>query len=375
MKFICDGILLSDAVIRVSKALVSKSTDNNILEGILLTARGEELTLNATDTEFSIQKTIKADIDAEGSIVVPGKFLNELVRKLTNEKIEMELCDNNIMKIRYSDSEVKVQCFDSERFPAFLSMSKPVKVPIVAGALKEIVEKIGFCVSEDDSRPILKGCKFDIEGDCLTAVSLDGYRMMVVNKQVEKNIGAISFIVPGKCLKEISKILDDDTRIVNLEIEKNFLLIELADTKLAVRLIVGEYINYRQIIPTQFTTEVTAQTNLISNALERIAVIGSTEKANTLVYITLKEGNMEMFGISGIGRIVENLAVKKEGKDLLIAFDVRYLLDFIRAEHSDFIHFKFGSSNSPAIIVPSNEDKAKEFLYLVLPVRITQKPE
>ena len=179
----CHGVELSDALLSVSKAISNKTT-NPILEGIKIVAEDDTLTLSATDTELSIEKKIKANIKAEGEGVVPGKFITEFVKKLTNEMIELEINEKNQLLIRYDDSQSIIQCYNAQEYPSFNAVETMQYFGISKKDLKTVINKTIFSVAIDDSRPILKGVLFDIEKNTLNAIALDGYRLAKVKKNI-----------------------------------------------------------------------------------------------------------------------------------------------------------------------------------------------
>ena len=228
MKLICDGLDLADAVLKVIKATATKTT-NPVLEGIKLVAEDECLRLSATDLELMIETTIKADVKLEGTAVVPGKFFSEYVRKLTNEQITLETCENNQLKLSYTDSEGFMQCLNVEEFPNIQKISNDEYFEIDKNQFVDAINKTIFSVSLDDSRPLFKGCYFEVSNDNLTVVALDGYRMSVVKKGIAHATSVTNFVVPAKSLSEITKVVDDkDENIKNLvlkkyrELEQNF---------------------------------------------------------------------------------------------------------------------------------------------------------
>jgi DNA polymerase-3 subunit beta len=163
MKVFCHGLDLSDAILKVIKATSSKTT-NPILEGIKITAEDNTLTLVATDGELAIEKTIVADVKIEGEVVVPGKFFNEYIRKLVDQQIELELCESNQLKIKYTDSEVFISCLNAQEYPSIKQVDNKKFFEVSQNAFKDITSKTIISVSIEDTRPILKGCLFEIEG-------------------------------------------------------------------------------------------------------------------------------------------------------------------------------------------------------------------
>ena len=206
MNVIFDGLDLGDAVMKVSKALGVKAA-NQALEGIKIIAKNDTLTFLASDLELSIQKTIKADVLMEGETVVVGKYFVEFASKLKNEQIELCHLDDGGLQIKYGDSESELQVYPVENYPYIEKDEDGNFIIMTQSELKDIVDKITFSCSNDDSRPILKGCLFEVAGGELTNVALDGFRMAVMKRKVETN-GDFSAIIPARTLIEISRLLD-----------------------------------------------------------------------------------------------------------------------------------------------------------------------
>ena len=223
MKVLCDGLDLSDAVIKVSKALPVKSP-NPVIEGIKITASGDSLTFLATDTELTIQKTIKADVLMEGETVVVGKYFVDFAKKLEKEQVELCRLFDGGLQIKYSESESELQVFSAESFPIIKNEEQENYFEIKQKDFKEIVEKTTFACSSDDSRPILKGCLFEIKDNLLTTVALDGFRMGIVKKEV-KSGGDFKAVIPARTLLEITRLLDKDDNEVKVYIQKNTLFL------------------------------------------------------------------------------------------------------------------------------------------------------
>lgn len=365
MKLICEGLDLSDAVLKVSKATAIKTT-NPILEGIKLKAEDDRLILSATDLELSIEKVISADVKVEGECVVPGRFFTDFTKKLSNEKIELTLTDKDLLKVKYTDSEGFIQCLNKEEFPLLKNIDNPESFKITHKDLKDLITKTIFSVALDDSRPILKGCLFEILNGKVTSVALDGYRLAKVSKNIVESTAEFSFVIPARSLAEIGKMLDDSDNLIKVNVQKNFLLVEFSDTKILTRLIDGDFINYNQVIPQNITTTIKVNKNQLMNGIERASLLSRFDK-NNLVKLDIKENLLVLTSNSELGNIKENITVSIKGKDILIAFNARYLIESLRVIDDEFVKINFTSPIAPCTIVPDNSDDA---LYLILPVRV-----
>lgn len=360
----CSGLELSDAFLRVSKALSNKPT-NPILEGIKISAEDNELTLSATDTDLSIEKKIKADIKVEGETVVPGKFITEFVKKLSNSEIELEVNDKNQLLIRYDGNESIIQCYNVIEYPGFKKLKTDERFGISQKDLKALISKTIFSVALDDSRPILKGVLFDIDQKEISAVALDGYRLARVKKKSTANVKK-QIVVPTRSLNEISKLLDDSDDIINVYIDSNAIMIDTVDTKIISRLLEGDFVNYKQIIPMNYETFVIVNKLQLEDALERVSLLSKVGQ-NNFVKFDIKEGAVQLTSNSEIGNIKEKISAVLNGKDVTIAFNPRFILESLKASNDEFVKLCLNTSSNPCVIVPTEGD---EFLYLILPVRM-----
>ena len=364
MKIICDGLDLSDAVLKVSKALSVKAV-NPILEGIKIVARGESLTLLASDMELTIEKTIKAEVLMEGETVVVGKYFVEFVKKLEKEKVELSKLDDGGLQIKYSDSESELQVFPAENYPKIEKVKDGDSFKLSQADFKKIVERTVFSCSTDDSRPILKGCLFEVENGNLTVVSLDGFRMAVVKKEVEASAN-FKVVIPARTLSEIVRLLEKEDDIMDIVLYNNSLFIEIGNTTLISRLIEGEFVKYNHILPTSFTNTVTVNKNALLSSIERASIVAKNDRYN-IVKFDIKEENMGISAKSEVGNVNENVNINLAGKDMTIAFNGKYIAEFLKIINEDFINLNLNTPIDPCVFMPVGD---KNFLYLVLPVRI-----
>ena len=364
MKLILDGLTLSDAVIKVSKALSVKRT-NPVLEGIYLKAEKDSLLLIATDTELTIEKVIPAEVLMEGETVVTGKLFAEFVKKLENEQVELSL-NEDTLKIKYSDAEGKIQVFNPESFPKPDKDLKENYLVIKGGDLKKVIEKTVFSCSVDDSRPLLKAELFEVKDNYLTAVAIDGYRMAVYKKECVETSGEFKAIIPSRTLSEISRLIEKEDENVKIQLQRNVLMIESDNTTLLSRLLEGEFINYKQIIPADYLTNVRVNTKIFMQSVDRASILARSERLS-IIKLDIKESAMLVSAKSEVGFLNESIVINMEGKDIAIAFNSKYLSDLLRVTDDEFININFNSPISPCVIKPFEGD---EFLYLVLPVKI-----
>ncbi len=366
MKIICNGTELSDALNKVVKAMPIKKT-LPILEGINLKTDGDILIISATDLNLYIQKRINADVLIDGEIVVPGKFFSEFIRKINCDQITLDATNENKLKISYGENETFVNLLNVDEFPPFEMASEDITFNMKKKDLKELINKVSFAVATDDSRPMLKGCCLDVTKNLVTAVASDGYRLALVNKSIDYNGNDIKIIIPQRAIVEIVKLLDDDEDFVKVNIDKNMITLDMFHTKIATKLIAGDYINYRRIIPTTFESEISVDKTAFDHGIERAGII--SREGNNTVILDVKEDVLTIDSKSEIGTIKENIKIKLEGKDIKIGFNVKYISDCLKNISDEFISINCNSPSVPVIIKQVEREKC-DYLFLVLPVRI-----
>ena len=366
MKIICNGYDLSEAVNKVIKAVGAK-TVSPILEGIKIETVDGGIKLTATDMELAIEKVIAAEVRAEGAVVVPGRLFAEFVKKIDAERVELSLFEDKKMKMRYRGCESEFNCLPEDEYPVIKKLDDAKYFTFLGKNLRDLINKVSFCVSTDESRPILKGVSLDLEGNTVTAVATDGYRLARCVKNVESSDGNMTAVVPARSLNEIARLIEDDEQPVTVALQKNYLAVDFQHTCVTSRLLEGSYINYRQIIPQRFETRATLAKDTFSASLERAILLTRSDR-NNLVKFDMHENMMDITSDSEAGRVDEHLDIKLEGKDLTIAFNARYFTELIKYIGSDCMTISFNDAIQPCIVTPA--DSTEDLLYLILPVRM-----
>ena len=363
MKFVCEGMILADAALTVSKACAAK-TVTPILECIKIEAKNDVLTLTAYDGEISIEKKIHAEVLEEGETCVNGKFFSDFVGKISFSEVVISSDEKGIL-ISYGESESYMQSLPASDFPAVNSnFNKDKYFETKESDLKELIAKVVFCCATDESRPILKGCLLEAKEGKLTATALDGFRMACGYCQTTTEGGDMKIVCPARTLTEISRMLDNENTL-KIYADKNRLSVEVNDTIITSRLYVGEFVRKENIYPVQFATKVTVKRSEILDSIERASVLIRGDK-NNLVLFDIKNGKILINANSDVGKVEETVAAQIEGLDLKIAMNGKYLLDALKALEEEEAVLSFNSAVSP-FTVENIEDK--RYQYLVLPVR------
>lgn len=364
MKFVCNGMILSDAAFTVSKACAVK-TITPVLECIKIEAKNDVLTLTAYDGEISIEKKIKADVLEEGEICVNGKFFADFVGKISLDEVVV-VSDEKGVLIRYGESESYMQTLPASDFPVFNSSveNQEKYFETKESDLKELISKVVFCCATDESRPILKGCLLEAKENTLTATALDGFRMACSYCDAKPSGGDMKIVCPARTLTEISRMLESD-ELLKIYADKNRLSVAVKDTVITSRLYTGEFVRKENIYPVDFTTKVTVKRGELMQSIERAAVLTRGDK-NNLVIFDIKSGKINICANSDMGKVEETITAELDGKELKIAMNGKYLADAVKALSEEDVMLSFNTSVSP-FTVENKEDKRCQ--YLVLPVR------
>lgn len=366
MKFICDGQELAAASNTVSKVLAVKS-NIPVLDGIKIKASSDTLTLSVYNQEIFIEKKIKAEILIEGEIIVEGRLFNDYISKIhSKEKVEIEKINDENISIRFNFSEIQMQFYEKENFPLFGEYEGNQFFVIKEKQLKELIDRALFCVSMNNNRVMLKSCSFKVTDKEVEAVCLDGFRIAVSKKSVEKQKGDISFIIFGKIVTDILKTLDDSDENIIVSKEGNMVLFDKGHTKIKVNTIDGEFYNYKLNLPTEIRNEILVNKSELEECLQRAAVICRDAAYNKIV-ISIEEGVMNIKTESEKGRINENINCKNSGDSIKIGLNCRYIQEAISKIKEDFLKIIIERPSKPILIKQIEED---EYKCIVLPLRL-----
>ena len=364
MKFVCDGTVLSDAALTVSKACAVK-TITPILECIKIKAANDGLLLTAYDGEISIEKKIKAEVLEEGELCVNGKTFSDFVNKISAFEVVIATDGKGVI-IKYGDSETYMQSLSADDFPKMNERNVADKpyFETKEGDLKNLISKVVFCCATDESRPILKGCLLEAKDGKLTATALDGFRMASSYCETQEGSVEMKIVCPARTLTEISRMLEDDENL-KIYADKNILSVAVKDTVITSRLYLGEFVRKENIYPIDFTTKTTVRRAEMIDSIERASVLIRGDK-NNLIIFDIKSGKIVINANSDMGKVEETVAAELDGKEMKIAMNGKYILDALKALTEENVVLSFNSSVSP-FTVENEEDQRCQ--YLVLPVR------
>ena len=369
MKFECSAQELVSGLVNATRALSSRPA-MPILEGVFLHAEDDEVELLCSDGSLSIKSRVKAQVSQMGDVVLPGKLLTEIVRKLPEGTVSFSMNDKMVVTIRCQQSRSTITGTSPDEFPQMKDLIHTHALHFPQKRMKDMIGKVTFAIALQESRQALTGCLMEITKDELRLVGLDGFRLamqryhddFVMPEGTEK----IKAIVPGRVMNEISHIMADDDSMATFHIDRTHMMVVMGDTTLVTSLLAGEYINYAQILPTAWMTRITVKRRELQDAIERASLMAKEGKNNL---IRMKGANemLRITSMSELGDVLEELDAHIEGEDIEIAFNARYISDVIKNVDEDCCTLCMNTNVSPCVIAPMDGDS---YLYLVLPVRV-----
>lgn len=369
MKLIIKKNILLENLLNTSKAISSRNLIP-ILTGIKFELKKEGLYLSASDSDISIRTFIKSDdivnIIEVGSVVISGKYIVEIIRKLPDEDITIEVVDGFNMIIQTNGSEFNLNGIDPEEFPN-LDL-EDTKNPIILNPVifKSIVNQTFFATSISETRPLLTGINFKLNNDKLEVIATDSYRL--AKKEINLSDGyetEFNIVIPSKNLVEFSRMLFDDNESVNMHIFNNKVLFKYKNIIFLSRLISGTYPVSSNIIPNDFKIDIECNYSSLYDMIDRASLLTSDKDKNT---IRLRLDDKELIISSNspeIGKVEEKINIDNEG-NITISFSSKYMLDAIKSFNSEKIHIMMNDDNSPIIL---KSDEETTLIQLVLPIK------
>ena len=373
MKLTIKKELLLDALNKVSKAISTKNLIP-VLAGIKFELKKKKLTLTASDNDITIQTTIESNndddftVENEGSIIISGKYILDIVRKLPDKYINIEVIDELKILIYTENSEFNLNGISESEYPNIGLEESKKKVNIKAGTFKSIVNQTAFATSNEESKPVLTGLNFNIVGDVLECNSTDSYRLarkvVKLDKASEENY---NIVIPSHNIIEFSRILTDDEEDVELHIFNNKILFKTGNLKFESRLINGTYPNTSNLLPDDSFLVVTTTLNAFYDVIDRVSILTSDKEKNIVTLET--SGNTLILRSSSaeIGRVEEKMPISKNNnEDIKISFSAKYMMEALKSFSTETVDIHFVGEVKP-ILIKSTEDET--LTQLVLPIR------
>ncbi|MEG1473651.1 MAG: DNA polymerase III subunit beta [Christensenella sp.] len=366
MKFTCSKEDLLLAIGTVNKA--ASKMQKTILECILFSCTEDMITLRATDIALAIKTELSASIEQTGTVAIPARLLYEIINRFGESDVTFSSINENSIEISCLNSKIVLQQMNADEFPVFPELENKEQIKVQQKVLKAMINQTLFSAAINEDKPILTGLYFDIEKNMLTVVALDGYRMAVRRQVVISDIEK-SCVIPARTLREVSRIIGDTEENIKISISGNMAQFEVGKTEIYTRLLEGEYVKYKNLLPADGATKVTIETEMLKDSLERASIL-AREGNNNVVKFEISEKNLEITSNSEMGNIDEQIPVITVGKNLKIAFNAKYLLDVLKNLTEPEIMMQYNTAVSPCVIKQENSD---EYKYLILPVQLREE--
>ena len=366
MKIVCTKSNLLSGVQIVSKAVPSKTT-MSILECILVDTRNGEIKLIANDMELGIETIIDGEIVEKGMIALDAKIFLEIVRKLPDNDITIETNDSYKTTITCEKAKFNIIGKSGDDFSFLPEIEKNDSVIVSQFTLKEVIRQTIFSIADNDNNKLMTGELFEINDNTLKVVSLDGHRISIRNIMLKNSYENKKVVVPGKTLNEISKILSGDMdKDVNIYFTDRHILFEFERTIVVSRLIEGEYFKIDQMLSSDYETKVKINKKELLNCIDRATLLVK-EGDKKPVIINISDGSMELKMNSTVGSMDEQIDITKEGKDLMIGFNPKFLIDSLRVIDDEEVDLYMVNPKAPCFIRNAEET----YIYVILPVNFT----
>lgn len=362
MKLSFNKTELVDATNIVLKAVSSKTT-MPILTCILIEAENDEIKMTGNDLELAIETKVKGVIAEEGKIAVDAKLFSDIIRKLPEGEITITE-NREMINISGGKSNFDIQGRGADEFTKLPSIKTDEYICVSEFTLKEVVRQTIFSIAANDNNKMMSGELFEINGDNLKVVSLDGHRISIRNVKLRETYNPKKVIIPGKTLLEISRIIpgnaDSDVYIF---FSDNYVIFEYGDTVVLSRLIEGEYFKVDKMISTDYEVKITVNKREFLDSIERSLLLVRESDRKPIV-LGIEEGKMDVSMTTVIGSLKEEIEIAKEGKDIKIGFNPRFLSDAMKAIDDEEINIYMVNSKSPCFI----RDAEDSYIYLILPI-------
>lgn len=363
MKIICKKSDLVKGVSIVSKAVPSKTT-MPILECILIDATTDIIKFTANDMELGIETVVEGEITEKGLIAIDAKIFSEIVRKLPDNEVVIETQPNLQTLITCEKAKFNISGKSGEEFSYLPYIEKENPVELSQFTLKEIIRQTIFTISDHDSNKLMTGELFEIGDNILKLIALDGHRISIRKVELSSSYDNTKVIVPGKTFIEVSKILSGEVESkVDIYFTSNHIVFEFDQTVVVSRLIEGEYFRIEQMLSSDYETKVTINKREMLSCIDRATLLVKEGDKKPII-INIGDGSMELKIQSQLGSMNEEIFITKEGKDLLIGFNPKFLMDALRVIDDEEVDIYLTNAKAPCFI----RDEKESYIYLILPV-------
>lgn len=365
MKFSCGKKIFSEAVNVIQRAVSSK-TSIPALEGILIKTSEDSITLTSNDLEIGMTTSIEATIEDPGDIVLNAKLFGDILRKLPGENVKISTDDKLITTITSGASEFTIMGIAASEFPETPSLTECTKFSIQQNILASMIKQTIFCISADETKPIHTGSLFELSENQIRVVSVDGFRLAIRTEKIKNDLET-KFVVPGKTLNEIAKIISPEKdETVEISISKRHILLEINGYIIISRLLEGDFLDYKSVMVSDSSTKLRVNVSEFTQSVERASLLIS-ERIKSPVKCVFDDSKIKITCATAQGKIYDEIPASISGDSIEIGFNNKYLLDALKACECDEAALYLNGPLSPMRICPP---EGENFIFLVLPVRL-----
>jgi len=365
MKFRCDTASLREAVSIVGRVVAPRSSIP-ALEGILLRTCVGGIELFGYDLDLGISTKLSAFVEEYGEIVLPAKVLQEIARRLPGETTDVLVGEKCLTEIVSGAAEYTIIGMGAEEFPEFPSFEDAARFPVAQETLASMIGQTLFAISQTDTKPVHTGSLFELDGTTLQVISVDGYRLAMRREPVQV-AEPMRFVVPGKALAEVVRILDPASEEpAEVIVAKKHVFFKMQNYEVFSRLLEGEFLDYNAAIPKGGKIRVRVETRALTDSVDRVSLLIS-DRLRSPLRVKFEQDEIRMTCSTALGRASDTVAAKNDGERLEMGFNNRYLLDALRNVDCDEIILEISGPLAPMKLLPPEGDA---FLFLVLPVRL-----
>ena len=366
MRFTCEKSLLVQGL-NIAGRTVAQKSSLAVLEGVLCKA-GSGLELTGYNMETAITYQVEAEVTDVGQCILPARLFGDIIRRLPEGPVTVVVDENYKVSIRSGYASFTISAEKAEDYPELPDIGTGRSVMIPQNKLKELIGGTIFAVSENQGRPIHTGVKFEVIGETVSAIAVDGFRLARRTWHAEDPLNRdMSFVVPAQGLKEVEKILTDTDEDASFTLGAKHILFTIDNATLICRLLEGDFLDWRRVVPINCPVKLVAHVSDLAASIERVGLIVS-EKYKSPVRCVFSDQVLQLRTNTTIGAAEDRCAIAGDGKELEIGFNVRYLADALRVIPSEEVVLELTNSLSPIVLTPAEEKY--DYSYMVLPVRI-----
>jgi DNA polymerase-3 subunit beta len=338
-----------------------------ILTGIKFEAKDDLLIVTATDLEMGIKCAIPASVIEPGTVVLPSRYITELIRRLPDVPVIFrDNQEKGSVIIRYLDSEASINSFPEDEYPEVELPDMINAISVKESVFREAVRKVIFAIASDDNRAAINGALFVVNGSTLELVATDLHRLAWCKIELDYEVSqGIQVLIPGRALSELSKIIGSSDNNISITVTENNVLFTLENISFVSRLLNGKFPKYQHVIPKKVVTRVRIKTKELVEATERAALFSTEEQSS--IKIIIQDSELIITDVTVAGQVYEEMSAELNGEEMEIGFNAHYLNDLLKVINSEETDIEFFGSYSPGVFRPVGDNN---YFSLILPVQV-----